>query len=381
MARPKIKEEEFDDDFNLDDLDDLGDDEPKKKPKAEAKKRGKPAASKKKRKPDPEPEEEDEEEVDLDEDSEEISLDDSDDVAEDNDEEVSLDDGSEDEEEEEDVDEDDLGDPEEEVDITEPDNLTNDAEQAEAKPCSIIMPASELKAFISKIQLGGIIKDCFIEAKDDQLMSAFCDSESSAVYGFVVSDVEDIRESGQIIIPDLKKFAAITKQFSGKIVLKFDNQFISIQTVDKKKKAKLLSFERGHVNSLQNIKPDKINPKKGIIGERNFLKDANFSLNISEVKEMLDAAGALGEAEYTFFVTPSGVKVGVTDQQDRVDLTLNVSELKVDEEITAQFGLIGLGSILKTVSGETVKLFINESFLVLRDGSDNYLFMAHESAE
>lgn len=255
--------------------------------------------------------------------------------------------------------------------------------EVKAEKCEFKIMSDDFLKFLQKIELGGFIKDGYIKVEADRLYCTFVDQNTGGLYGFVALDADkgiEIVKTGSFIIQDMKKMAKIVGLISGKVVVKYDNGSIRVASVNSKKDAKVISYDKGYVDSLAGVATTVVDFNKGILGGHNFLAGSSFMVKKEHFKELLEASEALENAEFKFNAAANSdeIMVYISNQQDRITVPLKVISPNVKEDFKSVFSFPALNKVIK-VLGEEIMVYVTPAFILLKSDGDYYCYMANES--
>jgi hypothetical protein len=211
------------------------------------------------------------------------------------------------------------------------------------------------------------------------------DQNTGALYGFVGLNADkgvEIVKSGSFIIQDMKKMSKIVGLLSGKIVVSYDNGSIRVASANSKKSAKVISYDKGYVDSLSGMASTVVDLEKGKIGNHNFLAGSSFSVKKEHLKEILEASEAIDNAEFKFNATAENdeITVYVSNEQDRITVPFKVLNANIKADFKNVFSFPALNKVIKVLD-EDIQVFVTPAFILFKSNSDHYLYMSNEASE
>lgn len=257
--------------------------------------------------------------------------------------------------------------------------------EVKAEKCEFRIMSDDFAKFIQKIELGGFIKDCYVRVEPDRLYCTFTDQGTGALYGFVglaTGNGIEIVKTGSFIIQDLKKMSKIVNLLSGKIIVSYDNGSIRISSANSKKSAKVISYDKGYVDSLSGMASMAVDLEQGKIGSHNFLTGSSFGVKKEHLKELLEASDAIENAEFRFNASAETdeIMVYISNEYDRISVPFKALESNIKADFNGVYSFPALSKVVK-VLGDDVRVFITPAFILFRSNVDHYLYMANESNE
>lgn len=257
--------------------------------------------------------------------------------------------------------------------------------EVRAEKCEFKIMSDDFLKFLQKIELGGFIKDGYIKVENDKLYCTFTDQNTGALYGFVGLNTDkgvEITKSGSFIIQDMKKMSKIVSLLSGKIVVSYDNGSIRVASANSKKSAKVISYDKGYVDSLSGMASTVVDLEKGKIGNHNFLAGSSFSVKKEHLKEILEASEAIDNAEFKFNATAENdeITVYVSNEQDRITVPFKVLNANIKADFKNVFSFPALNKVIKVLD-EDIQVFVTPAFILFKSNTGYYLYMSNETNE
>lgn len=255
--------------------------------------------------------------------------------------------------------------------------------ETKAEACEFKIDSSDMLKFLQKIELGGFIKDGYIKVEATRLYCMFNDANNSgSLYGFVGLPTDkgvEIIKTGSFIVKDMKKMGKIVGLFSGKIIVSYADGSIRIASANSKKSSKLISYDKGYVNSITGVATTVVDLDKGKIANYNFFEGSSFSVKKEHLKEILEASEAIENAEFKFNASAENdeIMVYVSNEQDRVSIPFKVLNANIKSDFKETFSLPALNKVIK-VLGEDIQVFIISAFILFKSDNDFYVYMANE---
>lgn len=222
-----------------------------------------------------------------------------------------------------------------------------------------------------------LVYDYIIDVNEDHLRVQAISDNDIAGLDIKFEDVEDIEETGQIVVQDAEKVGEIPKRFSTG-----DNDTLTITDNDK-----YLMFKRNEPQKrvkLKTTNPDAIDSQdEGLWSNIQYNDDEDFFITPSgaELKakatiqsrylqEVVDDAGYIGADDYPFKLTNGkfGVDAG-EDNTGRIQSQIPVESTRGEAESKYRYGL---GGIVQNNEGELDLYFADNEGLIIENDTDDF---------
>jgi hypothetical protein len=248
--------------------------------------------------------------------------------------------------------------------------------------CVFQVDADSFAEYLEKILLSSLVEDAYVQVLPDGLFCAYTDRKNEGLTGFVrMVDGVQVTQAGAFIMPRVLKLRNIVNQFTGTVRVEYKDGFISVQSLTSRKRVQLLGYDTGFVNSLRGINLRQIDLRNCKLGTYNFKDDICVQINKTALDEIVKGAVAieLTNFKFTFAAGATSVKVLITNHQDEFELEIPTHDSTISKSLEVTFLLGGMKEVLKNVT-DTLRLWVNDTFLLLNSGTDYFMFMAVEDS-
>jgi hypothetical protein len=247
-----------------------------------------------------------------------------------------------------------------------------------ATECSFSVVVARFKEFIESISLKKLIRDAYIEIRQDSLFCCFAEPSSKYISGYLnFTDVKVIK-TGTMILTDIPKLLAVINEFSGEMQVSYANNEIILKSLTSKKKReiKLLGLDAAYVLSFKGLASKVIDLPNKKIGKLNFGEFNRFMVARKELDSLLSAGDAINLSIYKFNLTRDNVNVTISKGQDVVDIDLDFTELTYVSDLTATFP-VGLKQAVEAYSKDAIlTIWMNNDLMVINGEGNYYIVIA-----
>jgi hypothetical protein len=239
--------------------------------------------------------------------------------------------------------------------------------------CSFTANVEKFIEFLNCASFSGVMEDAFINVTKTGLKCNAAEPVSAQITSITRFDEAKVDKEGTLIISKLDKLIKVLKLFKDEITLAYKEGYITITSKDAR--IKILGEAESYVNSYSQLKDVVIDIENKKIGVFDFSAFPYFEMPKTAFDRIWTTISTvnLDTAAFKINMMSPVLKIEATDGRDHVDISIPIENSSITKVVNSKFSKC-LKSLVSTLKGEKVSVWINEVCMIVKQGS-NYYFL------